>query len=402
MLGLALLLGAAACTPAKPPVAIGPLDTAPNRSSISGLQVKLTRVALVKPGTAIASRAGTDDLYVTTQDGVVRALHATAPPAGDGAPTLTPVDPPVLDITSLTDGGGERGLLGLAFGPTAGTDQKLYVYYTAHDGRITVDEYAMRGDVADPTTRRNVVSLPHDRGNHNGGQTVFGPDGFLYLGIGDGGGGGDPDHNGQNPHTAYGKILRIDPAHPADGRPYGIPAGNPFADGRDGAPEVWAYGLRNPWRFSFDIRNGDLWIGDVGQDRIEEVDLLPATAGRDAGRNANLGWNQMEGSEPFEDGSPPPGAIGPITQLTHDDGACSVIGGFVSHGPDVALEGVYVYADLCAGEIRGLLARDGRKLDDRTLGASLPSGSISSFGQAHDGRLYVLSLSGEVFRIDTA
>ncbi len=397
-----MVAAAAGCSSAKPPVVTGPLDTAPNRSSVSGLQVKLTRVALVKPVTAMASRAGTDDLYVATQGGVVRALHATPPATAGAAPAFTMVDTPVLDITTLTDGGGERGLLGLAFGPTAGTDQKLFVYYTGLDGRVTVDEYAMRGEVADPASRRNLVSLTHDRANHNGGQLTFGPDGFLYLGVGDGGGGGDPDHNGQNPRTPYGKILRIDPAHPADGRPYGIPAGNPFADGRDGAPEVWAYGLRNPWRFSFDTRSGDLWIGDVGQDRIEEVDLLPATAGRDAGRGANLGWNQMEGSEPFEDGSLPAGAIGPITELTHDDGACSVIGGFVSHGPDVALEGVYVYADLCAGEIRGLLARDGRKLDDRPLGASLPSGSISSFGQAHDGRLYVLSLSGEVFRIDTA
>lgn len=414
---------APACTKAREGTAptttfLGPPDTSPNRASIGGTKIELRKIATVKPATALAPRPGSNDLYVTTQAGQVRELRARTGADPTAPPTYELNDTPVLDLTDQIAAGGERGLLGVAFSPgseretnttgstpgtrpltTAGAD-KLYVYYTDKEGRVTVDEYAMRGSVADAGSRRNLLSIEHKRANHNGGQIAFGPDGFLYIGTGDGGGGGDPDLNGQNPKTLLGKILRIDPTRPAGDRAYGIPPSNPFADGRDGAPEVWIYGVRNPWRFSFDAATGDLWIADVGQDLYEEVDLLPA--GPDgAGRRANLGWNRMEGFEPYEDGTPPADYTPPIHQLTHEgDGACSITGGFVSRGMDVRLAGIYVYADLCVGDIRGIFVRDGKKVDERTLGASLPAGSISSFGEDLDGRLYVVSLTGELYRID--
>lgn len=417
-------LGAAGCTQVRetstptPTTFSGPADTSPSRVSIGGTKIALDKIATVKPSTGLAPRPGRDDLYVTVQAGVVMELRAQVGDDPTQQPTYTVTERPVLDLTDRIAAGGERGLLGIAFSPgspretnttgttpgtrpptTAGAD-KLYVYYTDKEGRITVDEYAMNGSVADVGSRRNLLSIEHERANHNGGQLTFGPDGFLYLGTGDGGGGGDPDRNGQNPKTLLGKILRIDPTRPSGERTYGIPPGNPFADGRDGAPEVWIYGVRNPWRFSFDAASGDLWIADVGQNLYEEVNLLPAQP-EGAGRRANLGWNRMEGFEPFEDGTPPADYTAPIHQLTHEgDNACSITGGFVSRGTDVRLAGVYVYADLCIGDIRGIFARDGKKLDERTLGASLPSGSISSFGEDLDGRLYVVSLTGEVYRIN--
>ncbi|HEY5155157.1 MAG TPA: PQQ-dependent sugar dehydrogenase, partial [Acidimicrobiales bacterium] len=213
-------------------------------------------------------------------------------------------------------------------------------------------------------------------------------------------GSGDPDGNGQNTKVLLGKILRIDPGAADPDKPYGIPDGNPFASGQDGAPEVWLYGVRNPWRFSFDKASGDLWVGDVGQDEVEEIDRLPSTDGADPGRAANLGWNLSEGSESFKGGVPAAGAIGPIFQYHHDNGNCAVIGGFVYRGAGIpALQGTYLFGDYCVGDVRGLLQRNGVKLDERSLGAIVPGNAMTSFGQDNDGELYVLSATGSVYRI---
>jgi glucose/arabinose dehydrogenase len=412
-LGTAALVLAAGCSSASNPASTaltingravtsssgsGPVGSAPPTSGATGAgqttkinaKVKLTSVATFDNPTAMTARKGTSTLYVAEQPGRIKTVRV-----GNGAYTIDSA--PLLDINQDVGFGGERGLLGLAFSPDGG---KLYTYFTDTDGQIHLLQWTMNGDAVDTSSRKELLSLDHARPNHNGGQLQFGPDGFLYIGIGDGGGGGDPDHNGQNPRTLYGKVLRIDPSKAGtDGRNYAIPAGNPFADGTNGAPEVWIYGARNPWRFSFDT-SGDLWIGDVGQDAVEEIDRLPAAAGG-AGRGANLGWNQMEGSRPYMDGSPPPNSTLPIFEYTHDNGACSVIGGSVYHGTKVpALAGIYLYSDYCVGDVRGLLTQNGTVVDDTSLGANVDH--ITSFGVDNDSELYAFSQDGGMFTFGAA
>jgi glucose/arabinose dehydrogenase len=239
--------------------------------------------------------------------------------------------------------------------------------------------------------------------NHNGGQLAFGPDGMLYIALGDGGGGGDEGEghaeggNGQSLRTLFGKILRIDPRPDGD-RPYTIPADNPFADG-GGRPEIWSYGLRNPWRFSFDATTGDLWIGDVGQNTWEEIDVSPVGDG--AGRSVNFGWNLFEGREEFREpraGESTDELREPLLQLASDDGNCSVIAGFVYRGiaiPD--LQGAFVFADYCNGDVRWVRQEDNEVIARGKLGVS--GDSIASFGQDNDGELYVLSQSDGLFRL---
>jgi glucose/arabinose dehydrogenase len=229
--------------------------------------------------------------------------------------------------------------------------------------------------------------------NHNGGQLQFGPDGLLYVGLGDGGSEGDPERVGQDLSSPLAKILRIDP-RPRGGAPYSVPASNPFA-GRPGArPETFAYGLRNPWRFSFDRRTGALWIGDVGQSRFEEVDAVPL-AGADG---ADFGWSAREGDARFNTDQHAPGAVEPVLTYTHDDG-CSVTGGYVVRDPSLPrLRGRYVYGDYCAGELRSFVARPGRPArDDRPLGPHVDA--LSSFGEDSAGHVYVTSLEGPVYRL---
>jgi glucose/arabinose dehydrogenase len=300
------------------------------------------------------------------------------------------LDPtPVLDITGKVAAGGEQGLLGLAFS----LDRRfLYVYYTDLEGDIRIAEYGMRGGRADPGSRRELLSVEHSQfGNHNGGQLAVAPDGTLWAGIGDGGSGGDPHGNGQNLGVLLGKILRIDP-RAGGGRPYRIPRDNPFV-GRAGArPEIWAYGLRNPWRFSFDPATGDRWIGDVGQGTWEEVDHEPAAA-----RGRNYGWNRREGTHEFE-GSRPAGAVDPVLEYDHGGGACSVTGGYVYRGSRIpALRGAYLYGDYCGGWIRAVRLRGGKVAEQRDFGLDVQG--LASFGVDQAGELYALSLGGEVFRL---
>ncbi len=364
---------------------------------LSTIKLDTIEVADLDTPIALAARSSTTDLYLAQQSGRVRLLKVTKPTSGSGSPRYTLQTTPVLDLTKDVLSGGERGLLGLAF---SSDGRKLYVNYTAKpDGRTTVVEYEL-GDRAtvDTKSRRVLLEVEQPAANHNGGHLAFGPDGYLYVGLGDGGGQGDPKGNGQNPKTLLGSILRIDPegAPASKRREYGIPAGNPFADGKDGAPEVWLYGVRNPWRFSFDSETGDLWIGDVGQNAWEEIDRLPSTAGFDAGRGANLGWDRMEGAHEFE-GDNPSGGVLPAFEYSHDDG-CSVIGGYVYRGQAIEeLRGVYLFGDYCEPGIRGLQLDGGTIVDERTW--PIDATGVYSLGQDNDGELFVLLRSGPVLKI---
>jgi glucose/arabinose dehydrogenase len=271
----------------------------------------------------------------------------------------------------------------------------VYVNYTDLSGDGRIAEYTMRGDRADTSTRRELLFFDDPYPNHNGGNLVFGPDGMLWIGMGDSGSGGDPADNAQSLGTLFGKMLRIDP-EASGGRPYTIPADNPFVE-RDGArPEIWAYGLRNPWRYAFDRSTGDLWIGDVGQNAWEEIDFV--AAGSKGGEN--FGWARLEGSHEFK-GAAPPGAVGPIHEYRNGEGGCSVSGGYVYRGARIpGLTGAYLFSDYCASTVMGLRQSGGRRIELEALGLELPT--IVSFGEDADGELYVLSLEGEIARIDPA
>jgi glucose/arabinose dehydrogenase len=305
-----------------------------------------------------------------------------------------------LDIRGLVDYGGERGLLSVAFPPDYARSKRFYVYYTDHDGAIRVDEFQRRTAIrAAAGSRREVIRIPHPvNANHNGGQLQF-LGNLLYFGTGDGGSGGDPPNNAQNKEVLLGKLLRIDP-RAAGGKPYTVPASNPFV-GKPGRDEIYSYGLRNPFRFSFDTTHGQprIAIGDVGQNRFEELDYT--TVGRAAG--ANFGWDALEGFGKYTDensGTPDPGGtVKPIFAYPHSrDGSCSIIGGYVVRDPRLGgLRGRYVYADLCEGQLRTLVPHLKRAGDDRKLG--LHVSSPSSFGEDQRHRLYVASLEGPVFRL---
>ena len=271
-----------------------------------------------------------------------------------------------LDIHTLVQSGGEEGLLSMAFPPDYATSGLFYVYYTAplpgdsSGDMLTIEEFhATSPDAADPASGRIVLTQAHPNfGNHNGGQLQFGPDGYLYAGTGDGGSGGDPKGNGQNLNSPLGKLLRIDP-HPSGGNPYTVPPGNPFAGMTGDRPEIWAYGLRNPWRYSFDRATGDLVIGDVGQNLYEEIDYVARPAGASAAAGANFGWNCFEGTHPYDlsppCNAPPTSYVAPVHDYGHVNGQCSITGGYVVRDPNLAsIAGRYLYADFCAGELRSI------------------------------------------------
>lgn len=367
-------------------------------ASLEEVRLDTTEVAEVQRPTMLASRPSSPDLYVTEQVGRIRLIKVTEPTGGSSPLRYQLQTTPVLDLTNETlSTGNEQGLLGLAF---TSDGRKLYVNYTAKpDGRTVVAEYEL-GDrtTVDLDTRRVLLEIDQPHPNHNGGSLVLGPDGYLYIGMGDGGSGGDPKGRAQNRNDLLGKILRIDPEGSGAGSEgeYAIPAGNPFADGEDGAPEVWLFGVRNPWRFSFDSLTGDLWIGDVGQNKWEEIDLLPAVGGFDAGRGANLGWDRMEGSHSFE-GDNPPGGVLPVFEYSRDEG-CSVTGGFVYRGEAIEpLQGAYLFADYCAEGLRALQMDGTTVIDERTF--DLGFESVFSFGQDNDGELFVLLGSGSVRKL---
>jgi glucose/arabinose dehydrogenase len=331
---------------------------------------------------------GTGRLFVVERPGTIRVI------AGGAV-----IPEPFLDIAPLVEfGGSEQGLLGLAFAPDFADSGIFYVYYTARSdegvGDNTIARYRARENnpnQVDPHSAEILLAVPDYRLNHNAGQLAFGPDGYLYAGLGDGGGGGDPEGNAQNPETLLGSILRLDVSSDVS---YAIPPDNPFADGQGGAPEVWAWGLRNPWRFSFDRETGYLFIGDVGQGAREEIDWLPAGAPG----GANFGWNIMEGSGCYrEETCDATGLTLPIAEYSHDFG-CSVVGGYVYRGTLApALTGVYFFADYCSGLIWGL----GRNAaDEWAVSQPIETGlRVSSFGEDAAGEVYLVALTGEIFRV---
>jgi glucose/arabinose dehydrogenase len=358
-------------------------------SSGGSAEAKATGVRLQKVGSFDAP------LYVTAPPGDQRRIFVVQQ-GGQikvvrGGKVLAT---PFVDITKLVKSGGEQGLLSLAFAPDYAQSGLFYVYYTDTDGNERVVEYhRSTDDVADPGSARQVLFTRDSESNHNGGLLLFGPDKLLYIGTGDGGGGGDmhgAHGNAQNLGVLLGKILRIDPRK-SGSQPYSIPSTNPFV-GRAGARgEIYAYGLRNPWRFSFDRKTGDLAIGDVGQNEIEEIDFV--RKGR--GRGANFGWRVFEGNSRYTDGESAPGAVKPVITERHSDGNCSITGGIVVRDPGLkAWAGRYVFGDLCRGRIQTAKLPNG-KVSDSTLQVD----QVSSFGEDARGRVYAVSLSGPVYRL---
>jgi glucose/arabinose dehydrogenase len=330
-----------------------------------------------------------DDLYVVEKGGRVVLVRD-----GEALPQ------PFLDISGEVSTGAEQGLLSIAFAPDYERSGRFYIDYTDTQGDTRIAEFRRSESdpvVADPDTRRELLFVDQPFDNHNGGQLQFGRDGLLYIGLGDGGAGGDPMGNGQDLDALLGKILRIDP-RPSDGEPYSIPGSNPFADEAGARPEIYSYGLRNPWRFSFDRLTGALAIGDVGQDAIEEVDLV----GRGEGSGANFGWSAFEGTRPFDETEDAPGHVPPVLEYPLEGGACAVTGGYVVRDRALSsLYGRYLYADFCVGELRSFPAEPGREAtDDRALGVHVAS--LSSFGEDSRGRIYVVSLEGPVYRLESS
>lgn len=330
---------------------------------------------------------GTGDLYVVQQSGQIYRLDA-----GQSAPAV-----PWLDISGRISAGGERGLLGLAFHPQFATNGRFYVDYTDVNGNSVISEFQQASDgTVDPSHETAIVTQQQPFANHNGGMLAFGRDGYLYIGFGDGGSEGDPQGNGQKISTFLGKILRIDVD---SGSPYGIPPSNPFQTGNDqGAkPEIWDWGLRNPWRFSFDGKTGDLLIGDVGQNQTEEVDVEPAGTG---GRN--YGWNIMEGDHCYNtSGCDQSGLTLPVVTYSHDGGNCSVIGGYVYRGTRYpSLDGRYFYADNCSGNVWWFdadQAEAGPPVTAQLFG-KVPF-SVTSFGEDESGELFIVDGSGAVYSL---
>ncbi len=299
---------------------------------------------------------------------------------------------PVLDIHTLVSTGNEQGLLGLAFHP----DLPLaYVDYTDRNGDTQIVEYAVAVDgTFDPASARTVLTVSQPYGNHNGGKVTFGPDGHLYIGLGDGGAAFDPERRALNVSQYLGKLLRIDPVA-ANGAPYSVPPDNPFVGVAGAKPEIWAVGLRNPWRFSFDSATGDLWIADVGQNKWEEVDFAAAAQG--GGRGVNFGWSALEGTHRANTDQSTDGATPPIYEYPHGDDGCSISGGAVYRGTAIAsLVGWYVFSDYCSAKVWALRP-DGTIL---TLGVL---SSVSAVATGPDGALYVLAHGeGTLYRLDPA
>jgi len=336
--------------------------------------------------TFLASPPGGADIYVVEQPGRIRKLV-------NGVPQT-----PVLDISNRVSSGGERGMLSLAFDPQFADNGNLFVYFTDPSGDIAIERFTfpVAGGATPPagteSTAVRVLTIAHrSYANHNGGQLQFGLDGMLYVGTGDGGGGGDPLGSGQNVDTLLGKILRID----VSSLPYKIPADNPFVGQPGKRPEIWAFGVRNPWRFSFDPATGGLYIADVGQDNREEVDVVAANAA-----GLNYGWNRWEGTACYPSGTScnPAGITMPLIDYDHSEG-CSITGGYVYHGsalPEVA--GRYFYSDFCSGWLRSFLVSDASAVERIDWGIT-PVGNIQSFGVDSSRELYALTSAGGVYRL---
>ena len=331
----------------------------------------------------LQSPAGDGRLFVVEQVGRIRIIE-------NGQLLATPF----LDIRSRVGSGGERGLLGLAFHPNFVTNRYLYVNYTDLGGNTRIERYSVptaTPNAADPASAKLILGVTQPFSNHNGGQLQFGPDGMLYIGMGDGGSGGDPDNHAQDRTTLLGDLLRIDVNA---GDPYGIPADNPYASSSQFRREIWAHGLRNPWRFSFDRASGLLFVADVGQNEYEEINAVSAVQA-----GVNYGWRLMEGNHCFSPANCAPAGLQlPVHEYGHHEG-CSVTGGYVYRGNAVpGIVGHYFYSDYCRGFLRSFRITNGVATDHRTwdVGAI---GNVLSFGIDAAGELYVLTQAGQVRKI---
>ena len=367
---------------------VGGGGAGPPPATSNSLRLQTVTAVLSSPVFLTAPTGDVGRLFIVEQGGLIRILNSL-----DGTPRATPF----LDVSGLIVTGGEQGLLGMAFDPNYAGNGRFYIYYTNTAGDIVIARYGVSSnpDIANAGAQAILKTIAHPTNqNHNGGMLAFGPDGCLYAGIGDGGGSGDPNGNAQNTNSLLGKILRLDPE---TGSACGTD--NPFANGTGGAPEVWSFGLRNPWRFSFDRSTGVLYIGDVGQDQREEVD---AVVGPNAGQGVNFGWNIMEGFACFNppSGCNSSGLTPPILDYSHDAGACSVTGGYVYRGTlNPAVNGSYFYADYCAGFVRSFQLQGGRPSSQNTWPLLSPGGQITSFGEDARGELYILTQTGGLSRI---
>lgn len=366
----------------------GGSGTSPPPPTSNSLRLQSLPSNLTAPVFLTAPTGDTTRLWIVEQGGLIRILDAL-----NGTPRANPF----LDIRGLLSTGGERGLLGMAFDANYATNRRFYVFYTNVSGDLVIARYLVstsNAEVAEPASAVILKTIAHPtNANHNGGMLAFGPDLCLYAGTGDGGGSGDPANNAQTTTSLLGKILRLDPE---TGNACTNVTGNPFESG-GGAPEVWSFGLRNPWRFSFDRQTGALFIGDVGQSQREEVDALP---GPSAGRGINFGWHIMEGFVCFDppSGCNETGLTLPVLDYTHDAGACAVTGGYVYRGSlNQAVNGTYFYADSCAGFVRSF--QGGQPGTQTTWPLLNPGSQITSFGEDARGELYLLTLAGGVFRI---
>lgn len=403
LVAMALALAACAGLSNTPPASVEALPPSPSPTAIPGpvpTQVPpsptpVPAARMPDPASAVwqpvidglrqpvdLAQAGDERLFVVEKHGLIRILR-------DGQ--LAPVA--FLDLTDrVGSSASEQGLLGLAFHPRFAETGALFVNYTDRSGATVVSRFHASGDHVDPGGEQILLRLEQPFANHNGGALAFGPDGYLYIGTGDGGSAGDPLGNGQSLNTLLGKILRLDVD---GGEPYAIPPDNPYAGSGEVYPEIWASGLRNPWRIAFDRLTGDLYLGDVGQNQWEEIDWLPAGA---AG-GANFGWSIREGLHAYH-GEAAAGLTDPIAEYGHDQG-CSVTGGRVVRDPDLpAWQGVYLYGDFCSGRVWGLL----RTPDGGWLSSLLfeTGRSLSAFGEDAAGRVYLVDYAGAVVRLSPA
>ncbi|WP_310993214.1 PQQ-dependent sugar dehydrogenase [Aequorivita marina] len=326
--------------------------------------------------------ANDDRLFIVEQGGKIKIIQA------DGS--VNPV--PFLDVSDQISTGGERGLLGLAFHPDYENNGYFFVNYTRPNGDTQISRFSVdpdTPDVAHISSELPILGYEQPFSNHNGGNLAFGPEGFLYISSGDGG--GNPGNRAQDLNLLLGKILRIDVDNPTGGNNYGIPATNPFVDDPNARDEIWAYGLRNPWRFSFDFEENNTWIADVGQSEIEEINRAPISEG-----GLNYGWPCYEGSQPFNTQNCPPQSelTFPYAEYSHTNGKCSITGGYVYRGDvELDLEGHYIFADFCSGEI-GIIEEDGAITFNNNF-----SGSWVSFGEDTNKELYIIDLDGAIYKI---
>ena len=354
---------------------------APSYALAQGLALESVATGLDHP-VHLTAPAGDARLFVVEQPGRIRIIA--------GGRLLAR---PFLDLTDRVLDGGERGLLSVAFHPGYARNGFFYVDYTDRHGDTAIERYSVSHDPdrAERISAVRLLSIAQPYANHNGGLLAFAPDGMLWIGMGDGGAGGDPHGNGQNPASLLGKMLRIDVDH---GSPYAIPRDNPYAGRRGGRPEIWALGLRNPWRFSFDRETGQVYIADVGQNLWEEIDVAPIAFG-----GLNYGWNRMEGLHPFHPSVRDTARLTPpAIEYGHGEG-CSVTGGLVYRGARIpALRGHYLFSDYCSGWIRSFRYVAGRVIERREW-QRLDPGPVASFGEDAAGEAYVVSHDGRIFRI---